>query len=155
MAGTEKMIDYPRLIKTLIRHECNNGIIETKPYIDSVGKLTIGIGRNLTDNGITEEEALMLCRNDIQSACKDITMLVTEFWMLDSVRQEVLVNMMFNLGFPTLARFKLMLDAVNNKDWHEASRQMLSSRWASQTGSRATELSSAMLTGEFQKEKGE
>jgi len=77
------------------------------------------------------------------------------FWMLDSVRQEVLVNMMFNLGFPTLARFKLMLDAVNNKDWHEASKQMLSSRWASQVGYRATELSSAMLTGEFQKEKGE
>ena len=149
------MIDYPRLTRTLIRHECNNGIIETKPYIDSVGKLTIGIGRNLTDNGITEEEALILCRHDIENACKDIVMLVPNYWMLDSVRQEVLVNMMFNLGFPVFSRFKLMLQAVNDKDWHEASRQMLSSRWAQQVGYRATELSSAMLTGEFKKEKGE
>ena len=149
------MIDYPRLTRTLIRHECKDGIIPQKPYPDSVGKLTIGVGRNLTDVGITEEEALILCRNDIQNACKDIVMLVPDFWMLDSVRQEVLVNMMFNLGFPTLARFKLMLEAVNLKDWREASRQALMSRWASQVGSRANELAEAMASGKFKDEKKE
>lgn len=138
------MIDYPRLIRTLIRHEG----LRTKPYKCSSGKLTIGVGRNLDSNGITEEEALYLCQNDIANATKDLVMLVPDFWMLDSVRQEVLVNMMFNLGFPKFANFKLMLEAVNKKDFREAAAEMLKSGWAIQVKSRATELSDMMRTGD-------
>lgn len=45
----------------LIRHDG----LRLKPYRDTRNKLTIGVGRNLDDVGITREEALMLPNNEI------------------------------------------------------------------------------------------
>ena len=134
-----------RLERTLMRHEG----VRLKPYKDSVGKLTIGVGRNLTDRGISEDEALHLFRNDIALHAAE---LYREFpWVveLDALRQEVLVNMAFNMGIPTLSQFRRTMGSIKEGNYELAASQMLESRWASQVGRRAVELSEMMRTGRY------
>lgn len=118
-----------------------------KPYRDSVGKLSLGIGRNLDDTGISHDEALYLLSNDIVSA---------ELWLdrnlpwwadLDPVRQRVMVNLAFNLRNKLLG-FANTLRAIQAKDWQAAHDGLLDSLWAKQTGQRAQRLAYMMLTGE-------
>ena len=82
------------LIEQLKRHEG----IKLTPYKCTSDKLTIGVGRNLEDVGISEEEAEMLLQNDIQRA---VTQLKERFpWTLelDEVRFAALINFTFNIG---------------------------------------------------------
>lgn len=122
---------------------------KAKPYTDTVGKLTIGVGRNLTDRGLSPDEVNYLLNNDINIATQDAKKLVPGFDKLDDVRQEVLVNMAFNLGLARLSGFKKFLAAVNAGDFSRASVEMLDSVWAKQVGARAIRLSNAMRTGSF------
>lgn len=119
-------------------------------YTDTVGKITGGVGRNLTDNGFSQDEIDLMLSNDIAKATSTARQLVPGFDHLSDVRQEVLVNMAFNMGYQRLSGFKMMLAAVNASDWTEAATQMLSSKWAAQVGARATRLANAMKTGAFQ-----
>ncbi|ARP86308.1 glycoside hydrolase family protein [Bordetella genomosp. 9] len=118
-----------------------------KPYRDTVGKLTIGIGRNLDDVGISHEEALMLLANDIVRAEKWLDRNLPWWGSLDDVRQRVMVNMAFNLGGKLLT-FKNTLKAIQSHDWQQAHDGMLDSLWAKQVGQRAQRLAKMMLTGE-------
>jgi len=138
-------MNLDRLKQTLIRHEG----LKLKPYKCTSGKITIGAGRNLSDNGISLTEAMILLDNDIEICEHEIIKLVPGFWNLDDIRQEVLINMLFNLGAPTLARFAKFLKAVNEKDFKLASKEMLHSVWAIQVGNRAIELSEMMRIGEI------
>lgn len=122
---------------------------KSKPYTDTVGKLTIGVGRNLTDRGLSADEVNYLLSNDINIATQDAKKLVPGFDKLDDVRQEVLVNMAFNLGLARLGGFKKFLSAVNAGNFAKASVEMLDSVWAKQVGARAIRLSNAMRTGSF------
>lgn len=131
----------------LIRHEG----LRLRPYKDSVGKLTIGVGRNLDDKGISEPEAMLLLSNDIGAALADAKTLVW-FNKLDSVRQDVIVNMIFNLGLPRFVGFKNTLRAIEMANWEEAVVQMLDSKWAKQVGKRAEDLAFMMMTGSYRKE---
>ena len=144
-----------RLINVLIRHEG----LRLKPYCDKTGrefksppecgKLTIGIGRNLEDRGITKEEAMFLLTNDIKKVTEDLDRHIPWWRELDDVRQEVLVNMTFNLGIGGLLGFKNMLEALKNRDYNRAADEMLNSRWAEQVGRRARELALAMRNGDY------
>ncbi|ARP89835.1 lysozyme [Bordetella genomosp. 9] len=118
-----------------------------KPYRDTVGKLTIGIGRNLDDVGISHDEALMLLANDIVRAERWLDRNLPWWGSLDGVRQRVMVNMAFNLG-GRLLTFKNTLAAVQRRDWKAAHDGMLDSLWARQVGQRANRLAHMMLTGE-------
>jgi lysozyme len=131
----------------LVRHEG----LRLKPYTDTVGKLTIGVGRNLDDVGISEAEAMLLLSNDISIARTDAEKFVW-FHKLDSVRQDVIIDMIFNLGLPRFLGFKNMLHAVEMSNWEEAVVQMLDSKWAKQVGKRAEELAFMMITGSYRKE---
>lgn len=122
--------------------------IRYKPYKDTVGKLTIGVGRNLDDKGISESEAAILLDNDIREATIMAATLPC-FRSLDGTRQAVLVNMVFNMGIYRVKRFRKMLAALDLGDFHEASQEMLDSKWADQVGSRAVELSEQMRTGRW------
>lgn len=122
---------------------------KAKPYTDTVGKLTIGVGRNLTDRGLSPDEVNYLLNNDIHIATQDAKKLVPAFDKLDDVRQEVLVNMAFNLGLDRLGGFKKFLAAVNAGNFAKASVEMLDSVWAKQVGARAIRLSNAMRAGSF------
>jgi lysozyme len=129
----------------LTRHEG----VRLKPYPDSVGKLTIGIGRNLDDRGISLYEAQQLLSHDIDDAERD---LVTRFpWVggLDPVRRSVLINMTFNMGITRLAKFVRTLALIERGDYGAAATAMLQSKWAGQVKGRAVELAAQMRTGQW------
>lgn len=115
------------------------------PYEDTKGILTIGVGRNLRDVGLKPDEIEHLLSNDVAVAELVVRAYVPGFDMLSDIRQAVLVNMAFNLG-GRFKEFQRMLAAVNAKDFTEASRQMMDSKWAVEVGARALRLSYSMRT---------
>ena len=135
------------LEELIVRHE---GMI-LHPYNDTVGKLTIGVGRNLSDNGITEEEARFLLHNDLYTALETARALVPKFDTLSRPRQLVVASMAFNLGQKRLAGFKKMLTALQVGDYSKAADEMLNSAWAVQVGNRSHELA-AMMRGNLSTE---
>jgi lysozyme len=133
-----------KLRAQLVKHEG----LRLKPYFDTVGRLTIGVGRNLDAVGITDNEAQYLLSGDIDRVIRGLFGRYPEWFpTLDPARQAVLVNMGFNLGLSGLAGFTRMLDAVARGDFAGASEEMTRSKWASQVGARAAELSVQMRTG--------
>jgi lysozyme len=130
----------------LIRHEG----LRLTPYRCTAGKLTIGVGRNLDDNGISRDEAMTMLDNDIFASTQELYTRFPITLEMDHVRTLCLVNMLFNLGSSRLAKFKKMWAAIEQQDWEEAANQMLDSMWADQVGRRAVELADQMRTGEFQ-----
>src|SRR5438105_4864784 len=82
------------LRKELIRDEA----LRLKPYKDTVGKLTIGVGRNLDDKGISEAEAAVLLENDIAEHVALLDAKLSWWRKLDEARQNALANMCFNMG---------------------------------------------------------
>ena len=120
------------------------------PYPDTVGKLTIGYGRNLTDNGVSLEEAQVLLAHDVKVAEDSLTKALPWTLNLDPIRRAVLVNMTFNMGIGSLTLFTRTLAFVKNHQWGEAGEAMLESKWAKQVGLRAVRLAVQMRTGEWQ-----
>jgi lysozyme len=131
------------LTEQLIRDEG----IRLHPYRDTVGKLTIGIGRNLDDIGITREEAIMLLQNDIATAKDQLLLQLPWVMELDDARRDALINMTFNLGIGHLLGFKKFLAALRAGDYQVASQEMLDSTWAQQVGPRAHRLAVQIETG--------
>lgn len=123
----------------LIKHEG----LKLKPYKCTAGKTTLGVGRNIEDNGITKEEALYLLRNDIET-CRQEASQYPWYNGLSEPRKDVVISMIFNLGLYRFSKFKNTIKALENKDYPEAARQMLDSRWANQVGNRAVELAKMM-----------
>lgn len=128
----------------LIRHEG----IKLMPYLDSVGKLTIGVGRCIADVGITESEAMTMLENDINGVILACSMAFPWWDSLCDSRQAVLADMVFNLGVGGVKEFVKMLAAIAAKDYAEAANQMLLSKWAGQVGARASELADMMRSGD-------
>lgn len=133
-----------RLKLQLVHHEG----IRLKPYHDSVGKLTIGVGRNLDDVGITNLEAKVLLENDIERVEAELLAKLPVYAALDDVRQRVLMDMAFNMGVAGVLGFTQMLQAINLRDFGDAAREMLDSKWAKQVGPRAVELAEMMRSGQ-------
>ena len=154
------------LVNKLIIHEG----LRLQVYQDTLGIDTIGIGRNLEDRGITDEElewmdipnmdtiyeygiseadAMYLAENDVQIVEEELLRAHPCVDRLDAVRQLILVDMAFNMGVPRLGKFKKMWAAIHENNFEEAAKEMLDSRWANQVKSRATKLAHAMHTGEI------
>ena len=127
----------------LILHEG----LRLKPYRCTAGRLTIGVGRNLEDKGISHHEAMMLLRNDIE----EITgQLERHSWYvaLGPVRRKVLIDMAFNMGLDGLMRFRRMIEALKRANYEAAADEMVNSRWYRQVGERGRRLEAMMRTGE-------
>ena len=134
-----------RIKAQLVRHEG----LRLKPYRCTAGKLTIGIGRNLEDRGISQKEAYAMLEQDIQDCEHWLIDEIPEVYnKLDEVRQSVLLNMCFNLGIKGLLEFKNTLAFIDAGDWERAANGMLTSKWAKQVGRRAIELSELMRKGQ-------
>jgi lysozyme len=153
------------LIQKLIDHE---GLV-LQVYQDTLGIDTIGIGRNLEDRGlsdneleemgitldhvyefgITEADAILLAENDVEIVEDELLRAHPCVDGLDAVRQLVLIDMAFNMGVPRLCKFKKMWAAIHNEDFSTASKEMLDSRWANQVKLRATKLAHSMYSGEI------
>ena len=141
-------MNFQRLTDTLVRHEGSH-ILEGRHrlYKCTAGKETIGYGRNLTDRGISEGEAKTLLHNDIQDSINEVRDKLYWFDSLDDVRQEVIVNMAFNLGVPGLMKFRNTIGYIEEGEYGMAAQEMLNSQWAAQVGYRAQELSRMMASG--------
>lgn len=127
----------------LIRHEG----MELQLYEDSVGKLTIGVGYNIEDRGITEEDALYFMRNDIARFAKELTQHYPFVRDLDAARYYVLMDMMYNMGLQRLSGFKKMWTQLSVGNYEAAANEMLDSKWAKQVKGRAVELAELMRKG--------
>ena len=123
--------------------------LRLKPYKDTVGKLTIGYGRNLDDVGISQEEAEAMLKHDIGRAIEEVN---HEFeWVLHAplAVKRGLYNMAFNLGIARLRGFKLMLAALERKDYRGAYREALNSKWHNQVGQRAVRIAQLFKDAEI------
>jgi lysozyme len=132
------------LIESIKRHEGRRLF----PYQDTTGHTTIGFGRNLTGRGISAEEAEMMLESDIASARHRIDLLPLEVReQCNQAREDVLVEMVFQLGYMGVLKFKRMLGAIQAGDFERASKEMLRSRWAKQTPGRCAEMAERMRDG--------
>ena len=120
------------------------------PYTDSVGKVTIGIGRNLTDVGISLAEAKLMLANDIANSQRQLNMAFPWTAALSPARYGVLLNMVFNMGIHSLGEFRNFLGAAEQGLYADAAREMLESEWAKQVGPRAQRLALQMETDQWQ-----
>lgn len=111
------------------------------------GKPTIGYGRNLTDRGISMEEAEFLLDNDVRDAANGLRATFSWFVLMNDVRQEVLVNMVVNVGLGGLRTFKRMIRALETEDYETAAREMKDSTYARQVGKRADVLAEQLRRG--------
>jgi lysozyme len=143
----------------------NEGCV-LKSYKDSVGKLTIGIGRNLDDNPLSEEElcyvghncrtkfisndqAAYLCRNDLKKVRADLDRELPWWRDLCFDRQYVMIDLCFNLGIRTLLTFKRTLESIASGFYIRAAEQLLQSKYAKQVGVRADRNAYALKTGVY------
>lgn len=138
-----------KLEQLLIKHEG----IRSKPYLDTEGKLTIGVGRNLYDVGLSNDECLYLLEHDIQTARLGLMHQYPWFNNLDEVRQAVMINMTFNMGIGGFSKFILTIEHIRKGEYTKAAEEMLRSAWANQVGGRAIELSNMMETGTWEVEQ--
>ena len=125
----------------IIKHEA----IVLHPYIDSVGKETIGVGHNLTDNGISHSTAMFILDEDIAIAKNELYDIFEDFDELPEDVQAVMIDMMFNLGYSRFSKFKRMIAAIKIRDFKTAAKEARDSKWCKQVGSRCDENCSILL----------
>lgn len=127
--------------------------VRPQVYKDSLGLLTIGIGRlvdpKMPGCGLRDDEILYLFRNDLNDRIKSLDEKLPWMQELDEARQGVLLNMSFQLGVSGLLKFKNTLELVRTGKYVEAATAMLQSTWAKQTPKRAARLAKQMLTGDW------
>jgi len=130
-----------RIKDLLIKHEG----IRLKPYKCSEGKLTIGVGRNLEDRGISIEEALALLENDLTWVELALDKIFPNWLSWSENRKDAMRDMLFNLGESRFRGFYKMIKAGVEANWEVMAQEMLESRWASQVGKRANDLAELIL----------
>jgi len=119
-----------KLREQLIEHEG----MRRYPYRCTAGKLTIGVGRNIQERGISEAEAIYLLNNDIEDCVADCHVIFPDFDSLTENRQVALLDLRFNLGPGTFRTFKRMIAAVRRGDYASAAVELKKSRWSGQVG---------------------
>jgi lysozyme len=134
-------------IKLLTRDEG----LRLKPYRCTAGKLTIGVGRNLEDVGITKEEAEQMLANDISRVVVDIVKRIPWAMKLDDARFSVIHSMVFQMGIGGVMNFRKFLNALQMGDFVKASIEMMDSKWAQHDSpARAKRLAEVMRSGKLE-----
>ena len=159
-------MNIERLRATLKRDEG----VYLQPYCDTMKIPTVGVGRNLRDvgydgkkykttaeftedypNGLTLEQVEAALEEDIQKAISGARSLAGDHWnSLSMLRQEVLVNMTFNMGKGGVQGFKRMWKAIREQKYERAALEMCDSCWFKQVHARALRLACVMLTNNEQ-----
>lgn len=118
----------------------NEGLRQ-KPYRDTVGKLSIGIGRNLDDVGLREDEIVLCFWNDVKRSEDDLDRHCPWWRQMTDARQRALLDMCFNMGWGDgtrgLSSFRNTLKLLELGRYAEAADNCLKSKWAQQVGDRA------------------
>ena len=124
--------------------------VKNEIYFDHLGLPTCGIGHLITEDDpehglevgtqIDEERVNELFDQEVQVTLGECRLLYNDFDDLPEEAQQIIANMMFNMGRPRLSRFHKMKQAVDGRDWIEAGNQMMDSRWYKQVTTRADRL---------------
>lgn len=101
-----------------------------------MGKITIGVGRNLTDRGLAQDEITLLFENDIKLSSDILDSLFTYWHEFPIQARHALISMAFNLGGPRLTKFKKMRAALENRDFLAAAEEARASLRARQVSAR-------------------
>ena len=121
-------------------------------YNDHLGYPTFGVGHLIVEDdeeygrpvgtAVTEERVRACFARDLDIAEGECYTLYGEgtFRELPDEVQQILVNMMFNMGRPRLSKFKGMKAGVDARDWNKAADEMVDSRWYTQVPNRARRL---------------
>jgi len=119
-------------------------------YLDHLGLPTFGIGHLVTKTdpesgqavgtSISKERVAECFDMDVQSVINDCSKLYKDFEDLPEEVQQIIANMMFNMGYTRLSKFKGMKRGVDSKDWNQAADEMVDSRWYRQVTNRANRL---------------
>ncbi len=136
-------MDFALLKAELTRDEG----LRPKAYVDTVGKVTVGIGHNLTDKPLSARAVQVIYEDDSNDAVADLDKALPWWKNLSEARQRVLANMVFNMGIGGLLEFKNTLKAIQESRYEDAAAEMLNSKWAAQVGDRAQRLSKMMREG--------
>ena len=118
----------------------------SKPYKDTRGFLTIGHGINIS-NGITEYESAMILEHRVNNITETLKKQIIFWHKLNIERQNVLINMAYNLGVKGLINFKKMLIFLSIDDYKNAAKEGLDSAWAKQVPNRARKLMNIIREG--------
>lgn len=142
---TETMRDLTKLEEQLLDHEG----YKRHAYKCPAGKLTVGIGRNLEDKGLSFDEALYLLRNDIEECVLDLYKIFAGFATFSKDRQRALIELRFILGPIGFRKFEKMIAAIKQGDFNVAASEMVTSLWFYQVKSkRAGQMYDMMLGDE-------
>ena len=122
-----------KIVEMLKRHEG----LKTYAYRCSQDKLTIGIGRNIQDRGISEKEAYYLLNNDIEKVQEELTKNWGVWRTFPEKARLVCIDMAFQMGIAGFMSFRETRKLMELGKWLEASEEVLRSRYAVQTPHRA------------------
>jgi lysozyme len=123
-------------------------------YLDHKGYKTFGIGHLLTrkdpefewivDTPVSYDRVSEAFEDDLDTVIDDCINVFPYFSRMPEEVQEIMANMMFNLGRPRFKKFKKMIAAVIEEDWHRAASEMYNSNWYHDVGERAQRLMDRM-----------
>ena len=143
-------MDILKLRKQL---EIDEGVVH-EIYLDHLGYPTFGIGHLVIPSDkeygesvgtrVSEERVRECFDKDVQSVLKDCTLLYKDFDELPEEAQQIIANMMFNMGLTRLSKFKKHNEALYCGDWKEAAKEGRDSRWYRQVTNRAERLMSRL-----------
>lgn len=129
--------------------EIDEGVVH-EIYLDHLGYPTFGIGHLVTEsdpeNGlevgtaISPDRCIEAFESDVQGVLRDCNILYSDFHDLPEEAQQIIANMMFNMGRPRLSKFKGMKAGVDARDWEKAADEMVDSAWYRQVPNRADRL---------------
>ena len=139
-------MDLQKLRKQL---EIDEGV-KYEVYKDHLGYSTFGVGHFVTSHdpeygwsvgtNVDEDRVIAAFEQDCQSVLQDCSILYEDFDDLPEEVQQVIANMMFNMGRPRLSKFKGMKRGVDARDWNAAADEMVDSGWYRQVTNRADRL---------------
>ena len=121
--------------------------VKNQVYKDHLGIETIGVGRNLKDRGLSDEEVDMLLADDIAIVEEELDKQLPWWRDLSEVRQRAIADLVFNMGMPRLHGFVKTLDALQRRDYQTAADELLNSKYANQVGARAIRIAEMIRSG--------
>jgi lysozyme len=119
---------------------------ELLPYTDTMGKITIGVGRNLTDRGITDAECDAMLADDIALVCGELDKSLSWWRLMPAPRQRVLANLCFNMGLTKLLEFTTFLSLMRTAQFHAAASDLQGTAWYGEVGQRGPRTVARLLS---------
>ena len=124
--------------------------VKYEVYNDHLGYATFGVGHLVLESdeehgsplgtAVSESRVIEAFEQDCENVLRDCNILYEDFDDLPEEAQQVIANMMFNMGRPRLSKFKGMKRGVDSRDWNAAADEMVDSRWYRQVPKRAKRL---------------